>query len=520
MKEISAELYQPVDIVIDGKSALPNLFFAQIKGIFKGPQGETLSIPAFYNGDDKWIIRFSPVSLGNWYYEIQSTDVDCSEKSGMVIAAENRNKNIHGRLRCNDSCKHHFVYEDGTNHFMMAYECNWLFSLGLGDPQIKKVKALIAQIKQYHFNQVIMNVYAYDTWWSPGNASDADYGPPKEIIWEGSNDEPDHGRFNIGYMENLDRTIALLMKEGITAHLYLKVFNKMVKWPENYSVYDDLYFSYIIARYQAFPNIIWDFSKEGFYELDKDYLINRLNLIKNNDAYNHLTTVHDDRILYGRCADRLPVDFLTAQQHKAHYRHTDFYYFTLLETMKKDWPVLVAEFGYEHGPKGADDLTYKQGNSAEDLIGIAYDIIMAGGYITYYYTYTGWDIIDYSSIPKGYGYFKILYEFFTSVKWYAFTPYPDCNCAGCRCLARVGHEYIFFIDKVTNFGRRINLKQVLDEMGDRQYKMVWINIYTGERVETDIKHVATNSDDYMKELAILNVPFGETPALLYIAAGE
>ena len=89
------------------------------------------------------------------------------------------------------------------------------------------------------------------------------------------------------------------------------------------------YFTYFTARYQAFPNVIWDYSKESYYELDKDYLASRLALVKENDSYRRLTTVHDDRHFYGEPQNAGLLDFATLQQ------HDDFYTSALLERSKR-----------------------------------------------------------------------------------------------------------------------------------------------------------------------------------------
>jgi hypothetical protein len=69
---------------------------------------------------------------------------------------------------------------------------------------------------------------------------------------------------NVAYWQNFDRIMQLLLDEGVTAHVFLKVYNKHVNWPKPYSLGDDLYFTYLAARYQAFPNIIWEYCKESY----------------------------------------------------------------------------------------------------------------------------------------------------------------------------------------------------------------------------------------------------------------
>ena len=54
------------------------------------------------------------------------------------------------------------------------------------------------------FNFIILNAFAYDTSWRKGSTDD-DYGPPPLYAWEGTNDKPDHSRFNLAYWQHYDR---------------------------------------------------------------------------------------------------------------------------------------------------------------------------------------------------------------------------------------------------------------------------------------------------------------------------
>ena len=76
-----------------------------------------------------------------------------------------------------------------------------------------------------------------------------------------------------------------------------------------------MYFKWIVARYVAFPNIVWDFSKEAFYEKDLDYKIDRVKLIRANDPYGHMITIHDDFEYDMGTFDEL-LDFHADQNHR------------------------------------------------------------------------------------------------------------------------------------------------------------------------------------------------------------
>ena len=87
-----------------------------------------------------------------------------------------------------------------------------------------------------------------------------------------------------------------LRDKGIVAHIMLKVYNKMVHWPAPNSVDEERYFRYVVARYQAFSNVVWDFSKEAQNERDNQLQHRLIDYVKSIDAYKRLMTVHDDDV--------------------------------------------------------------------------------------------------------------------------------------------------------------------------------------------------------------------------------
>jgi hypothetical protein len=500
---IRVPLYQPVDIVVKGACALDNPFFADLKGIFHGPGG-SYTIPGFYDGGNTWKIRFSPTAVGTWSYTIVSPHIQIETTGGELQCTRKTNPNIHGGLRVDPEHPHHFAYEDGTPCFMFAYEADWLWALGLGDPQIGKVHELINQVKGYGFNQIIMQLYAHDAEWCKhkDGSKDNDYGPPAMYAWQGTNDHPDHDHMNPAYFENFDRVMQLLLDEGFTAHVFLKVYNKFVSWPAKYSLGDDLYFKYVTARYQAFPNIIWDYSKESYYELDKDYLASRLAIVKANDGYRRLLTVHDDRRFYGQPQNAGLLDFATLQQ------HDEFYNSMLLNRAARQWPIFNSEFGYESGPGGVDDYFAWSNNTVEDFINRAWQVAMGGAYIGYYYNYTAWNIIDYSHIPPGYKLFKILADFFTSIDWWAFEPRPDyVRNDRILCLARGTAEYVMY----TRPGGSADLP---DDLLGEHPTGVWMNTFTGETIPAQGKR--TSASHFSQERWVFESPFKDVPGVLHI----
>ena len=86
-----------------------------------------------------------------------------------------------------------------------------------------------------------------------------------------------------------------MFEHGVVAHIMFKVYNKKVNWPAKGSPEDDLYFTHVLARYQAYPNLLWDFS-EGIEQRDRHWRTEseRIKMIHAKDAYHHPVSTHTD----------------------------------------------------------------------------------------------------------------------------------------------------------------------------------------------------------------------------------
>jgi len=133
----------------------------------------------------------------------------------------------------------------------MGYEYDWLWALDATNAELRTVNPFLDKLVANGFNYVLLNAYAHDTSWRKGKTGNDDYGPPPLYAWEGSNEQPDHSRFNLAYWRHYDRIVEALNQRGLIAHVMIKVYNEMVKWPAKGSREDDQYFGWLIARYAA-----------------------------------------------------------------------------------------------------------------------------------------------------------------------------------------------------------------------------------------------------------------------------
>ncbi len=459
--------WQPHDSSFTAKATVANPFMVPFSATVKGPDGKSVTLPGFFDGDGAWKVRVSPNAEGKWSLVTKSDLKELDGKTAEFTCVKSANANAHGVLRVDKEHPHHFIFEDGTRFFMQGYEYDWLWALDMDKPGVPTVDASLDLIAKHGFNYVIMNSYAHDTGWRKGRTGPDDYGPSLLYPWEGTNEQHDQSRMNLAYWRHYDRVMSALAQRGIQAHMLVKVYNKQVKWPAHGSDEEKLFFRWLIARYAAYPNIIWDFSKEAHNEKDLAYKQGWLKWLRENDPYHHLTTVHDDDKANDSGAYDDLTDFRTDQGHK------DWHNVVLRQRERRAWPVANVESDYECGPGGVNDKTYGKAESPEEMMDTLWEIAMAGGYIAYYYTYTAWDVIRPLDVPPGYAMMKHFGDFWRATEYWTLEPSDKLVSAG-YCLTNPGREYVVFEKSAAPF--------TLEIAGAKSpLTAEWFNPFTGKR---------------------------------------
>ncbi|WP_231743687.1 DUF5060 domain-containing protein [Stieleria neptunia] len=393
---ISARQWDVADIRFRVESLSDRPVDVEFGATFSNESGDRFDVPGFYNGNDEYRVRFTPPSTGRWTYVTRASQAALDGKSGelKVTAAGDGRK---GGIVIDSRSPRQFRYENGETYYPIAFESDWLFALDAENPnQIPKTRKLVDALAANGFNQVVMNVFAYDVNWKKDSrlTDEGDYGSPSVFPFGGNNDSPEHSQLNVEYFQRLDRVIEYLDQKGIVAHLMVYVWNKRVNWPAANSADDNRYFDYVVSRYQAYPNLIWDVSKEalGYGHNDVNYIHQRIERLRGLDAFKRLITVHD----YGYCR-RFPqnIDFVSVQLWSSE----------LYGVMRNVWeaipgkPILNIEHGgYERGPYVVFTGNY---TSPEVCLERAYQCVFAGTFPTHYWQGAAWNVViaDIDALP-------------------------------------------------------------------------------------------------------------------------
>ncbi|MEM6692890.1 MAG: DUF4038 domain-containing protein, partial [Planctomycetota bacterium] len=402
-----------------------------------------------------------------------------------------------------------FVYQSGESYFPIAFEVDWLFALDADNPTaIPKTKQFVDTIAKSGFNQVVMNVFAYDVNWKKDKRlqSSHEYGSPSAFPFKGTNENPDHSQLNYEYFRRLDRVIDYLDQKGIVAHLMVYVWNKRVSWPAANSEADNRYFDYVVKRYQAFPNLIWDISKEalGYGHTDVNYISDRIDRLRELDKYDRLVTVHD----YGYCR-RFPakVDFVSVQL----WRSELYSVMRNVRDQIPNKPILNIEHGgYERGPYVVFNGNY---TSPEVCLERAWQCVFAGTFPTHYWQGSAWNVIvaDLDELPPQerpkLDFYRHMQSF---VDRYGVAQLKagDIKSNAGFCLHNEKDQFIYYVPKESDyFGLRLP-----KELREKTMHVSWFNPFDG-----------TTTDPVAQEITqwpTVQMPDGEGFRILVIDINE
>lgn len=384
---VSAFQWEVLDISFAVQESADEPFDQTFRAKFKDDSGQAVSVAGFFNGTKEYVLRWTAPKPGSWSFETESSITELNGLIGKVNVLPARTGRKGGIVLDHKSDRR-FRYENGERYFPIAFEADWLFALDAeNDEGIPDTETFVKHLSNSGFNQVVMNVFAYDVNWEkdPSLPAKYEYGSPRVFPFEGNNSKPNYDKLNAKYFQQLDRVIECLDQHGIVAHLMIYVWNKNVNWPEALSKADNQYFDYVVKRYQAYPNLIWDISKEalGYGHTDVHYITERIERLRGLDSYDRLVTVHDYN--YCRCfSDK--VDFVSVQ----------LWLSELYSVMRNvctnipGKPILNIEHGgYERSPYVVFTGNY---TSPEVCLERAYQCVFAGTFPTHYWQGAAWNV--------------------------------------------------------------------------------------------------------------------------------
>ena len=244
--------WEVIDIPMEAAGNYENPYLdVDVTGSFTSPSGKEKSIRAFWDGGRLFILRFTPDEEGAWTYSISNNMDDRGMKKKGRLMVEGTLPGSHGFVRRDAQNPYHFVYDDGTRYYMCGTTYyNILLNAMAGDDW----KNAIDSVFQFGINKFRAHSI-------PKKNDVTPY--PQVHPFESTGDSIDYTRLNLEHWKKLDEVVAYSNERGMVVDLMPFGFER-----ESYSgdsLLDHRYLRYVIARYAAYPNIIWCIVNEWNY---------------------------------------------------------------------------------------------------------------------------------------------------------------------------------------------------------------------------------------------------------------
>lgn len=347
----------------------------KVEGVFTGEQ-ETVRVDGFYDGDGVYKVRFMPSYEGKYRYTVTgSYSVSPEPVSGGFEVLPAREGN-HGPVRVAGT--YHFSYADGTPYYSLGTTC-YVWEL----QEDARIAETLESLSEAGFNKIRFCIFP--------KHYDYNFGEPRSYPYEGTpmdnsvltednfwgytknpkeNNQWDFTRFRPEYFKHIEHCIEELSRRGVEADLILWHpydrwgFSKMSK------AEDDLYLSYVIARFAAFHNVWWSLANEyDILEKTTEDWERFGSMLCERDPYGHLRSIHNCIPFY---------DYTRPWVTHCSIQRQDIY---KTAELTNEWrskykkPVVIDEMAYE------GDIPHFWGNiTAEEMLRRFWECAMRGGY--------------------------------------------------------------------------------------------------------------------------------------------
>jgi hypothetical protein len=321
--------------------------------------GADVRVGGFYDGDGRYLVRFMPLSEGEWSFVTEST---ARSLDGIVggFTAQRPGERNRGHVRVDG--QFHFVHASGEP-FVPLGTTAYAWTHQSAALQERTIETLSGA----GFTKLRMCLFpkSYDF-----NLNEPDSFPFERT--EGGTF--DFARFDLSYFRNLEHRIHQLLELGIEADLIL--FHPYDRWgfSDLGKVVDDRFVSYVVRRLAAFRNVWWSMANE--YDLLRSKSLEdweRLaGIVTDEDHVGHLISIHNWIKLYDH--SRPWITHISIQSNAV----------DRISEWRSTWgkPVVLDECGYE------GDLPYGWGNlTGEDMTRLHWEAAVRGAYVGHGETY-------------------------------------------------------------------------------------------------------------------------------------
>lgn len=339
----------------------------------EAPDNRIWKIPIFWDGGRRWTFRVSPDQVGTWKWKTRSEDPGLNQ-SGILTVAVSKDP---GGVMPMSGHPRHFQRQNGKPFWFMGDTAWALFTDDIDERHDRSaVKKYIDARSAQGFSVIHAMLISEAGWGNSGGDAFADLS--KE-------------RINPAYWQEVDRRLADLNRQGITAGLTLAWGDKrhnLNDWREFPSQTARLrYARYIAARYSAY-NVYFIVAGEWSSDLRTHPSLTERQVrdeygaigatLKRNDPHDRMISIHPGT-RPGSVIGFASQPWMSFGDYQQRYVNL---HQSILDSRSAGKPVVNSEYAYYLRDQKGDDGKTDKNNSA-DLAMIrhaTWDIVMAGGY--------------------------------------------------------------------------------------------------------------------------------------------
>ena len=245
------------ELTLQAEQAYENPYTdVQITATFEGPEGSKISTTGYWNVDKQYKVRFTPTQEGQWTYRITSNPSDPGLQQEGTLQVTPATAQQHGFVRRDAEHPYHFVYDDGTRYYMWG---TTYYNMVLNALQGDRWKTAIDSAMVYGINKI--RVFA--------NSAQSEKTPyPRQHPFVVTDDSTIHyDQLNTAYWPALDSIVEYAYQREMIVDLMPFGYGADVYGT---ATQDERYLRYVLARYAAYPNVIWCLVNEWNY-IHKDH---------------------------------------------------------------------------------------------------------------------------------------------------------------------------------------------------------------------------------------------------------
>ncbi|HWB96817.1 MAG TPA: DUF4038 domain-containing protein [Bryobacteraceae bacterium] len=334
-----------------GKSYADPFQEVELDVAFSGPDGIKSKVPAFWDGESVWRVRYAPPAPGRYTWSTICNDranPDLHGVSGTLEVAAYAGRNplyLHGPIRV-AADRRHFEHADGTPFFWLGD--TWWMGLcqRLRWPEDFQALAADRVAKGFSVVQIVAGLYPDMPPFDPRGKNEAGY------PWESG-----FARIQPAYFDAADVRIQYLVDRGLMPCIvgcwgYFLPLMGLAKMKQHWR--------YLVARWGAYP-VVWCLAGEGtmpFYlsktpkqdsAAQKQGWTEVARYVREIDPARHVITIHPSQTARDSVEDPEVLDFdmlQTGHSDRASYP-TTVNRVTESLTRTPPMPVLVGEVCYE-----------------------------------------------------------------------------------------------------------------------------------------------------------------------------